>query len=256
MRPFVYPCPTGIVEVPLHPSKVSYGENDYKETSDINLITEKRFLYSNILICSNEKCKKTYLHTYSEIDGQKLNDEDVIPKSQKWHIHPIENPAYPNGSIAIPEKTYKIYTYAIQNFNQSMTLSCGFLVGEIIESICIEEGIKSGLFEVAKTSKIEKGKYDSSKKIIIKLEDMVKRLVEVKNLSSNFDILIDELRKFRNDTVHEVYFPTMVELDLCIEAIHDIFEELYLEKYKKELRRIRAGENSEKIKNRQADANS
>ncbi len=232
--------------VEIYPVFSEDGEEELYEEEKITGF--KEYLYENKLWkCGTPNCNKTFLEKASSVDGQTF-EQTLIPLEQSWQRKKRFD------SKDIPTKPYLIYKESINAFNQGMNYSCGFLLGSILEAVCIEQKIKekkvkeeelkkekvikkleNEIEEAEDTSKIEelktKHKKISSEKIIVNLETLVNILISEKRLET-FLKLAHTIRDFRNETTHEIYIPKRQELDTSLEMIEELLNEIYIKSRK------------------------
>lgn len=193
---------------------------------------------NQILRCPIANCGKKYLRIYPNLKGE----QEIIPLSEDWFKNPIDNPQE-NGKKIIPEIPYQVYHECIKAFNNSLPISCAFLLGAVMESLCIELKIKEKLINKEKDKRIKQGNYKSGDFILIKLKDMVPILIQEKNLDDDYGQLIATLSKVRNDAVHEIIQLEREELSAGIKSIEILFEELFLEDFLRRKRKRISQEN-------------
>lgn len=206
--------------------------------------------------CTNRKCKTKNGYLFikkvpidPKFEGNDILKSEVIPSSYDWHLFPIENPK-DNENWVVPSNAFALYENSISCYNLSLIVPCGFLIGAIIEAVCIFEEIKPITFERLKKKQIENGKYKSDSKIEVKLFEMLKDLIIKKSLNNEFSDLLDALRKVRNLSAHpsekelgsDEKGLTVEDLFVCIKSIEALFEELYIMNHKQQIRKQMAGD--------------
>lgn len=212
---------------------------DYEEPKTIKDTVSKEVIVSiseasyydqenQILKCLTQNCGKKYLRLYPNKKGK----EDIIPLSNEWFLFPIENPKEEEVFV-IPEASYRVYCEAILAFNSKMRLACGLLLGATLESICIEEGIKKIVEDSKIEKRIEKGKYNQGDFILVSVSEMLPVLAKEKNIDLDYENLMSTITKARNDVAHRIANLEGTELKAGIHSLELLFEELYVESYKK-----------------------
>lgn len=141
-----------------------------------------------------------------------------------------EETLYPDRSISfIKPKQFKnatsnvkkIYDETILAYNNKQYILCSGGVRAIIEGICVDKKVTSGLVEVIKDDGTKTTKKSKS------LEGKIEGLCEAGYLAKKNAKALHELRFIGNDALHALGTPTNKELNLAIEIVDNIIENIY-----------------------------
>lgn len=144
-------------------------------------------------------------------DGSPYITEKIYPKRGK-DILLIKN--YFN----VPHNLNRIYKETIECYNTDCLTLCGAGTRALVEGICNENGILSGMVENHKT-KIPERKKD--------LNGKINGLFEQGKLTKQNAEILHEHRFLGNNSIHELSMPSKQELSLAIEIIENVFDTLY-----------------------------
>jgi hypothetical protein len=141
---------------------------------------------NKLLKCATTGCNKTFLATTINLDGQTSNPL-VLPKEQSW-----QRKSKFEDETKLPSKPFLLYNEALNAFNQDMRYSCGFLLGSIIESICVQEKIK------------ERKQIEQENKNAKQIKDIEKNIGKIVEKNLQIDDLKNKLNELQLKAVTEI----------------------------------------------------
>ena len=153
-------------------------------------------------------------HSDSEEYEYDESNEMIFPKwtTDNWKVKEFSN---------LPNNLERIYRETIDCFNSSNNTLCGAGVRALVESLCFENGIKSGEIDVTKSDGSIKKKIDKN------LQGKINGLFEQGILTKQNAATLHEHRLLGNRAVHQLSAPTKKELTLAIGILEKVFDSLY-----------------------------
>lgn len=152
---------------------------------------------------------------YNDAAQQNHSDEDETSQE----LYPKRGPHSRPIKIyrELPFQIKSIYRETIDAFNSNLKLLCGSGVRTIVEAICLDKGVIKG--KVVK----DDGKIITSKN----LDGKISGLAEKGFLTVPSSETLHELRFLGNETIHELYEPTIEELNIAIDIVESTIESMY-----------------------------
>ncbi len=144
---------------------------------------------------------------YTDVNGKEFYDYSYYPKRKTRELSK-------KRFNSLDKNLYKVYTEAIECYNNNLPISCALSLRSLIEGICINKGI---------TDKVSWG-----------LENKINKLKDKTHLPHN---IVDGLLSFKfmgDDAAHRLKTSAMQELKLAIEVIEDLLNFLYELNYRLE----------------------
>ncbi|WP_192823503.1 DUF4145 domain-containing protein [Rufibacter sp. LB8] len=189
-------------------------KNDYHD-EDGDIWAEHRW---QIIQCNG--CENI---SFQEIS---INSEDRDPEDGSFFENKKNYPLPNKGNLLIknyynvPYKVRNIYREVIDAYNNGMYVLCAAGLRAIIEGICNQEGITSGLVESILDEKVTlKRKKD--------LQGKISGLFEKGFLTKKHSNLLHEHRFLGNEAIHSLDNPSKDELVLAIEIVEHTLDNIY-----------------------------
>ena len=154
-------------------------------------------------------------------------DFDWNPETQEVNgietIYPkITKDSYaPKTLFYIPLKLRGIYRESIDSFNLNNFILCAAGLRAIIEGLCSDKGIKSGLVLITK------GKDDGKIKRRRTLQGKIEGIIEKNHLTKEHGNILHEFRFLGNEALHVLSPSTKDELKIAIGIIEHTLENVY-----------------------------
>lgn len=131
---------------------------------------------------------------------------EIFPESDKYKKKPIK---FEN----IPPEIESLYSETISAYNAECYRLCAAGLRAVVESICVNLGIKSG--------RVANGKIKEN------LEGKINSLAEKGHLTSKYAEILHELRFMGNKALHESEKPTKDDLDIAYKIIEYVLTGIY-----------------------------
>jgi hypothetical protein len=178
--------------------------------------------------------------------------EQPTLRSQSWCSENQEGPTYsfhpprkdceerkPKqfSSIRFGTPLDSVYRQAVSAFSQQLLTLAGAGVRLVIEGVCKERQIRDGgLYDdkgILRTTKAGKPLRSS------KLEGKINALAELELISKTQAATLHQIRFLGNDSAHELYQPTLEELNVALDIVEHLLEQVYEQPTKSKLLALR-----------------